>query len=392
MIRSNSAASASWDSTIQQTYTTPVIGLKRGRGLVVEDFDGKKYLDLIGGIATNLLGHAHPSIVKAITKQSKELSHISNLYAHKQGLKLARRLIAMTGDKSARVYFCNSGAEAIEAAIKLSRLTGKKHLVSAQGSFHGRTTGAISLTGQSGKRDQFKPLLPKVRYLKFGDFRDLKRKITRRTAMVFIEPIMGEAGVVVPPKGYLKAIRNRCDEVGALMAIDCIQTGIGRTGDWFGYEAEGIKPDVITIAKGIGGGLPLGAMIAIGKCAKLFTPGSHGSTFGGNPISCAAANKVLDEIESKKMLTSNVKKGDLLQSLVEAIPGVKEVRGRGLLIGIQVMAGRSKEIARELQVAGYLVNSANDDVIRLAPSYLISEKQIKQFASAFEKICVKIYA
>ncbi len=176
------------------------------------------------------------------------------------------------------------------------------------------------------------------------------------------------------------------------MAIDCIQTGIGRTGDWFGYEAEGIKPDVITIAKGIGGGLPLGAMIAIGKCAKLFTPGSHGSTFGGNPISCAAANKVLDEIESKKMLTSNVKKGDLLQSLVKAIPGVKEVRGRGLLIGIQVMASRSKEIARELQVAGYLVNSANDDVIRLAPSYLISEKQIKQFASAFEKICVKIYA
>lgn len=298
----------------------------------------------------------------------------------------------MTGDKSARVYFCNSGAEAIEAAIKLSRLTGKKHLVSAQGSFHGRTTGAISLTGQSGKRDQFKPLLPKVRYLKFGDFRDLKRKISKRTAMVFIEPIMGEAGVVVPPKGYLKAIRNRCDEVGALMAIDCIQTGIGRTGDWFGYEAEGIKPDVITIAKGIGGGLPLGAMIAIGKCAKLFTPGSHGSTFGGNPISCAAANKVLDEIESKKMLTSNVKKGDLLQSLVKAIPGVKEVRGRGLLIGIQVMASRSKEIARELQVAGYLVNSANDDVIRLAPSYLISEKQIKQFASAFEKICVKIYA
>lgn len=392
MIRSNSAASASWDSSIQQTYTTPVIGLKRGRGLVVEDFDGKKYLDLIGGIATNLLGHAHPSIVKAITKQSKELSHISNLYAHEQGLKLARRLIAMTGDKSARVYFCNSGAEAIEAAIKLSRLTGKKHLVSAQGSFHGRTTGAISLTGQSGKRDQFKPLLPKVRYLKFGDFRDLKRKITKRTAMVFIEPIMGEAGVVVPPKGYLKAIRNRCDEVGALMAIDCIQTGIGRTGDWFGYEAEGIKPDVITIAKGIGGGLPLGAMIAIGKCAKLFTPGSHGSTFGGNPISCAAANKVLDEIESKKMLTSNVKKGDLLQSLVKAIPGVKEVRGRGLLIGIQVMASRSKEIARELQVAGYLVNSANDDVIRLAPSYLISEKQIKQFASAFERICVKIYA
>jgi acetylornithine aminotransferase len=298
----------------------------------------------------------------------------------------------MTGEKSARVYFCNSGAEAIEAAIKLSRLTGKKRLVSAIGSFHGRTSGALSLTGQSGKRNQFEPLLPKVSYLKFGDFKEVKRKITKRTAMVFIEPIMGEAGVVVPPRGYLREIRKRCDAVGALLAIDCIQTGMGRTGEWFGYESEGIRPDVITVAKGIGGGLPLGAMIAIGDCADLFTPGSHGSTFGGNPISCAAANAVLDEIEKRNLLIGNSKKGELFHKLAVAIPGVVEIRGRGLLIGIQFEGNRAKEITKELQNKGFLVNSANEEVIRIAPSYLLSENQIKLFVTALKKICEKIYA
>jgi acetylornithine aminotransferase len=392
MIKTNNEAARKWKESIQQTYATPTIALRRGQGVIVEDFDGKKYLDLIGGIATNLLGHAHPSVIKAISKQAKTLSHTSNLYAHEPGLKLAKRLIKMTGEKSARVYFCNSGAEAIEAAIKLSRLTGKKRLVSAIGSFHGRTSGALSLTGQSGKRNQFEPLLPKVSYLKFGDFKEVKRKITKRTAMVFIEPIMGEAGVVVPPRGYLKAIRKRCDEVGALLAIDCIQTGMGRTGEWFGYESEGIRPDVITVAKGIGGGLPLGAMIAIGDCADLFTPGSHGSTFGGNPISCAAANAVLDEIEKRSLLIGNSKKGELFHKLAVAIPGIVEIRGRGLLIGIQFEGNRAKEITKELQNRGFLVNSANEEVIRIAPSYLLSENQIKLFVTALKKICEKIYA
>lgn len=391
MIKSNKEAARKWQESIQQTYATPTVALRRGRGVIVEDFDGKKYLDLIGGIATNLLGHAHPSVNKAISKQAKILSHTSNLYAHEAGLKLAKRLVKMTGENSARVYFCNSGAEAIEAAIKLSRLTGKKRLVSAIGSFHGRTTGALSLTGQSGKRDQFKPLLPKVSYLKFGDFKEIKRKITKRTAMVFIEPIMGEAGVVVPPTGYLKEIRMRCDEVGALLAIDCIQTGMGRTGEWFGYESEGIRPDVITVAKGLGGGLPLGAMIAIGDCAGLFTPGSHGSTFGGNPISCAAANAVLDEIEKRSLLIGNKKKGELFHKLVVAIPGIVEIRGRGLLIGVQFEGNRAKEISKELQNRGFLVNSANEEVIRIAPSYLLSENQIKLFVTALKKICENIY-
>lgn len=386
----NLSAAKTWESSMQRTYATPMIALKRGRGLVVEDLDGKKYLDLIGGIATNLLGHAHPRISNAVARQVRTLSHTSNLYGHEPGLKLAARLIALTGDESARIYFCNSGAEAVEAAIKLSRLTGRIELISALGSFHGRTMGAISLTGQSGKRDQFRPILPKIKYLPFGDFKSI-RMIRRKTAMVFLEPIMGEAGVIVPPPGYLRAVRERCDEVGALLTMDCIQTGIGRTGEWFGFEDEGIKPDVITIAKGIGGGLPLGAMIALGKSAELFTPGSHGSTFGGNPIACAAANVVLDEISNKNMLRSNKLKGDLLKRLISAIPGVVEVRGKGLLVGIEVEEQRAKEIAADLLKRGFLVNSANESVIRIAPGYLITERNIETFATTLRKVCRQIY-
>ena len=386
----NLTAAKTWESSMQRTYATPMIALKRGRGLVVEDLDGKKYLDLIGGIATNLLGHAHPRISNAVARQVRTLSHTSNLYGHEPGLKLAARLIALTGDESARIYFCNSGAEAVEAAIKLSRLTGRIELISALGSFHGRTMGAISLTGQSGKRDQFRPILPKIKYLPFGDFKSIKM-IRRKTAMVFLEPIMGEAGVIVPPPGYLRAVRERCDEVGALLTMDCIQTGIGRTGEWFGFEDEGIKPDVITIAKGIGGGLPLGAMIALGKSAELFTPGSHGSTFGGNPISCAAANVVLDEISQNKMLRSNKVKGDLFKRLISAIPGVVEVRGKGLLVGIEVEEQRAKKIAADLLKLGFLVNSANESVIRIAPGYLITERNIEKFAVALQKVCRQIY-
>jgi acetylornithine aminotransferase len=386
----NLTAAKTWESSMQKTYATPMIALKRGRGLVVEDLDGKKYLDLIGGIATNLLGHAHPRISNAVARQVRTLSHTSNLYGHEPGLKLAARLIALTGDESARIYFCNSGAEAVEAAIKLSRLTGRIELISALGSFHGRTMGAISLTGQSGKRDQFRPILPKIKYLPFGDFKSI-RMIRRKTAMVFLEPIMGEAGVIVPPPGYLRAVRERCDEVGALLTMDCIQTGIGRTGEWFGFEDEGIKPDVITIAKGIGGGLPLGAMIALGKSAELFTPGSHGSTFGGNPIACAAANVVLDEISNKNMLRSNKLKGDLLKRLISAIPGVVEVRGKGLLVGIEVEEQRAKEIAADLLKRGFLVNSANESVIRIAPGYLITERNIETFATTLRKVCRQIY-
>ncbi|NCW35565.1 MAG: acetylornithine transaminase, partial [Actinobacteria bacterium] len=339
----------------------------------VWDSSGKKYLDFLGGIATNLLGHNHPQVSAAISKQAKTLSHISNFYAHEPGLVLAEKLQAMVADSSARVFFCNSGAEAIEAALKMSRLTGKKKIVAAQGAFHGRTMGALSLTGQPAKRNPFKPLLKGIKHVPYGDTKALIRSVNSRTAMVILEPMMGEAGVVVPPSGYLAAARDVCNRYGALLVFDCVQTGMGRTGQWFGYEHENIKPDIITIAKGLGGGLPLGAVISVGKSASLFTPGSHGTTFGGNPISCAAANAVIDEIESKKMLALNASKGALIRNLISPIRGVKEARGRGLLIGIVVENGKAKEIAARLLELGFLVNATNDDVVRIAPAFVVSQ-------------------
>lgn len=367
---------------MQATYGTPDISLSEGKGLEVFDVDGNRYLDLLGGIATNILGHAHPRVVAAISKQAKTLSHISNFYSHGPALELAARLKKMTGDSTARVFFCNSGAEANEAALKLSRLTGRSRVVAARGAFHGRTMGALSLTGQPSKRDSFKPLLKNVVHIPYGDVKALRR-VNKRTAMLILEPIMGEAGVVTPPIGYLKRAREICSDNGTLLVMDCVQTGMGRTGTWFGYESEGITPDVITVAKGLGGGLPLGAMIALGHAADLFAPGSHGTTFGGNPIACAAANVVIDEIEKKRYLVSNVAKGALLRTLLEQISGVSEVRGRGLLLGIVLTSPRAKMIARSLLERGFLVNAANDTVIRIAPSYLLNEKQIRSFASAF---------
>ena len=387
----NFEAAKKWDSLMQANYGTPVISLARGKGLEVWDVEGKKYLDLLGGIATNLLGHNHPKVTKAISQQAGRLSHVSNFYSHEPGIELAKRLQELAGDQDARIFFCNSGAEANEAALKLSRLTGKSRIVAADGAFHGRTMGALAMTGQPGKRDPFKPLLKRIIHVPYGDFAALKKRMNRRTAMLILEPIMGEAGVIVPPVGYLKAAREICDEVGAFLVLDCVQTGMGRTGDWFGYEQEGIRPDVITIAKGIGGGLPLGAMIALGKSSSLFQPGSHGTTFGGNPIACAAANVVIDEIEKLKMLKSNSAKGALLRNLIAPIDGVREVRGRGLLIGISMIDNRAKEIAGRLLDSGFLVNAANDSTIRLAPSYLITERQIISFARHFADICEEIY-
>ena len=385
------ALSTRWNSVMQSTYGTPSVELVKGSGIEVWDSSGKKYLDFLGGIATNLLGHNHPQVSAAISKQAKTLSHISNFYAHEPGLDLAEKLQAMVADSSARVFFCNSGAEAIEAALKISRLTGKKKIVAAQGAFHGRTMGALSLTGQPAKRNPFKPLLKGIKHVPYGDTKALIRSVNSRTAMVILEPMMGEAGVVVPPSGYLAAARDVCNRYGALLVFDCVQTGMGRTGQWFGYEHENIKPDIITIAKGLGGGLPLGAVISVGKSASLFTPGSHGTTFGGNPISCAAANAVIDEIESKKMLALNASKGALIRNLISPIRGVKEARGRGLLIGIVVENGKAKEIAARLLELGFLVNATNDDVVRIAPAFVVSQKQIMSFVRAFADACEEVY-
>lgn len=380
-----------WDSLMQANYGTPSVHLVRGKGIEVWDETGKKYLDFLGGIATNLLGHNHAKAVKAISDQAKVLAHVSNFYSHEPGLDLAAKLIEMTGDKTARVFFCNSGAEANEAAMKLSRLTGKTRIVAAQNSFHGRTMGALSLTGQPAKRNPFKPLIKNVKHVPFGDVNALKRAVTKKTAMLILEPIMGEAGVVVPPSGYLKRAREICNETGTLLVIDAVQTGMGRTGNWFGYEKDGITPDVITIAKGLGGGLPLGAMIALGKAAGMFTPGMHGTTFGGNPISCAAALAVIETIENKDYLALNRVKGALLKNVISPIIGVSEVRGEGLLVGIVVKDAKAKEVAQRLQDYGFLVNAANENVIRLAPAYVVSESQIMKFAAAFNDVCEEIY-
>ena len=375
-----------WNSVVQNNYGTPSIALIKGKGIVVTDADGKVYLDFLGGIATSILGHAHPAIVKAVTKQVSTLGHISNFYAHPNAITLAEKLVAMTGEKKAKVFFCQSGAEANEAAFKLSRRTGKVRVVAAQGAFHGRTMGALSLTGQPSKREPFLPLIKGVQHVPYGDIEAMRKAISKKTAMVIIEPIMGEAGVIVPPADYLQQLRAICDDKGALLVIDAVQTGMGRTGDWFGYEYSGISPDVITLAKGLGGGLPLGAMIALGKAADLFQPGDHGSTFGGNPVTTAAGLAAIDVIESKKLLNKVKQQGDYLIQEIALIPGVKEVRGAGLLIGIELESLKASEIATAIRDVGVLVNAANPTTIRIAPALIVTDVQIKKFISIFRKV------
>jgi len=375
-----------WSSVVQNNYGTPAIALVKGKGIVVTDADGTHYLDFLGGIATSILGHAHPVIVKAVTKQVSTLSHVSNFYAHPQAIELAEKLIAMTGDKNAKVFFCQSGAEANEAALKLSRRTGKVRIVAAHGAFHGRTMGALSLTGQPSKREPFLPLIKGVKHVPFGNIEAMRKAVTKKTAMVIIEPIMGEAGVIVPPADYLQQLRRLCDDKGALLVIDAVQTGMGRTGDWFGYEYSGITPDVITLAKGLGGGLPLGAMIALGKAAELFQPGDHGSTFGGNPVTTAAGLAAIKFIETEEILAKVEKQGAHLMQELAVIPGVAEVRGAGLLLGIELSNLNSEDIAYALRTEGVLVNAANPTTIRIAPALIVTDAQIKKFITIFKKV------
>jgi acetylornithine aminotransferase len=375
-----------WSNSVQNNYGSPSIALVKGKGIVVTDADGKQYLDFLGGIATNILGHAHPAIVKAVSKQVAILSHVSNFYVHPNAIELAEKLASMTGDKSAKVFFCQSGAEANEAALKLSRRTGKVRIVAAQGAFHGRTMGALSLTGQPSKREPFLPLVKGVKHVPYGDIEAMRKAVTKKTAMVIIEPIMGEAGVIVPPADYLQELRALCDAKGALLVIDAVQTGMGRTGDWFGYEYSGITPDVITLAKGLGGGLPLGAMIALGKAADLFQPGDHGSTFGGNPVTTAAGLAAIKFMESQKLLKKVEKQGAYLMQELALIPGIAEVRGAGLLLGIELENLKASDVAGALQKEGVLVNAANPTTIRLAPALIVTDIQIKKFVTIFKKV------
>jgi acetylornithine aminotransferase len=380
----------SWNKSLQANYGTPTIELVSGKGASVTDAEGNVYLDFLAGIATSVLGHAHPAVVKAVSKQIATLGHVSNFYAHPNVLSLAAKLVSMTGDKSARVFFCNSGAEANEAALKLSRKTGRTRIVAAKESFHGRTMGALSLTGQPSKRDPFKPLIKGITHVPYGDMGAMLKKVSKKTAMVIVEPIMGEAGVIVPPHGYLQALRELCDETGALLVFDCVQTGMGRTGDWFGYEYSGIKPDVITLAKGLGGGLPLGAMIALGGAANLFQPGDHGSTFGGNPVATAAGLAVIDTIEKKDLLKRVGTVGVELMADIALIEGVKSVRGAGLLIGIEFTEPIAKKVALECQSQGVLVNGNSETVIRIAPPLIVTDRDLAKFLKVFTESVHKV--
>ena len=380
-----------WSQNLMSNYSVPSITLVRGKGCVVQDADGVKYLDMLGGIATSILGHAHPAVVTAVNRQIKTLSHVSNFYSHPNAIELAQILVRFTGKKDSRVFFAQSGAEANEAAIKLSRKTGRTRIVAMDGSFHGRTMGSLSLTGQSAKKVAFTPLLKNIKHIPFGDIKKARRAINSRTAMVIIEPIMGESGVIVPPENYLKEIREICTAHGVLLAIDAVQTGIGRTGQWFGYEYSGITPDVITVAKGLGAGLPLAAMIAVGKSSQLFVPGDHGSTFGGNPVTTAASIAAIKWIEKNKILSKCRSDFKYISAALRSTPGVTEVRGAGLLIGIELSNQNSSEIAQLLQNSGVLVNAANPNTIRIAPALNISKKEIDLFVKKFKEVMSNVY-
>ncbi|MGA3525776.1 acetylornithine transaminase [Melissospora conviva] len=372
-----------WSQSMMDNYGTPPLALVSGSGAVVTDDTGAEYLDLLGGIAVNALGHAHPAVVEAVSRQVATLGHVSNLFVAEPPVALAELLLALIG-RQGRVLFTNSGAEANEAAFKLSRLTGRTHVVAAHGGFHGRTMGALALTGQPAKADPFRPLPGEVTHVPFGDTAALAAAVTDETAMVILEPIQGENGVIVAPAGYLAAARQITAAHGALLALDEVQTGIGRTGHWFAHQSEGIEPDLVTLAKGLGGGLPIGACLAFGPAAQLFRPGAHGTTFGGNPIACAAALAVISTIASEGLLDNVKRVGERIRAGVEALghPLLGEVRGAGLLLGIGLTAEVSAAVAASLREAGFLVNPVQPDALRLAPPLILTPEQADAFVAA----------
>ena len=376
-----------WPAAMMSNYGAPQVMLTRGKGSRVWDSGGNEYVDLIAGIAVNALGHGDPRITDAITDQLNTLGHVSNLYASEPGLQLAEKLIELTGQASARVFFCNSGAEANEAAFKMTRLTGRTKVVVAEGSFHGRTMGSLALTAQAGKADPFRPLPGDVTVVPFGDAQALEQAVDSSTAAVFLEPIQGEGGVIVPPPGYLQTARRITSANGALLVLDEVQSGIGRTGTWFAYQWEEVTPDIITLAKGLAGGVPIGAVIGIGDAASLFQPGMHGSTFGGNPISARAALAVIGAIEEDDLLDRVTTAGEYLATNVMNAAGnaVTEVRGKGLLRAAALNALASADMERALRANGVLANPVAPTAIRMAPALTITDADIDDAAEAWSK-------
>ncbi|GAB2721132.1 acetylornithine transaminase [Kitasatospora kifunensis] len=384
----NAELTKRYQHAFTNNYGTPRLPLVKGEGALLWDADGNEYLDLVGGIAVNALGTAHPAVVAAVTGQIGRLGHVSNLFMAEPTIELAERLLALD-ERPGRVFFCNSGTEAVEAAFKISRLTGRTHVVALDGAFHGRTMGALALTGQPAKQDPFRPLPGEVTHVPFGDVEALRAAVSTRTAAVVLEPIQGENGAVPLPAGYLRAAREITRATGTLLILDEIQTGIGRTGHWFAHQAEpGVEPDVITLAKGLGGGLPIGAVIAYGAAGDLLQPGQHGTTFGGNPVVAAAALAVLDTIEDQGLLAQVRTVGDQLRSGIEALgdPLVSHVRGAGLLLGIVLTEPVAARVQAVAQQAGFLVNAALADAVRLVPPLIITEAQAGAFLAALPAI------
>lgn len=377
-----------WQASVMDTYGTPSIALVRGDGARVWDADGREYVDLLAGIAVNALGHAHPAIVEAVSTQLSSLGHTSNLAVTGPAVVLAERLLALLdpgNDRHGRVFFCNSGAEANEAAFKLARRTGRPRVVVAQGSFHGRTMGALALTAQPAKQEPFLPLPGEVTVVPFGDAQLLRAAMGDDVAAVFLEPIQGEGGVVPAPDGYLAAARAACDAHGSLLILDEVQTGVGRTGTWFAHSGV-VDADVVTVAKGLGGGLPIGACIAFGAAASLLGPGSHGSTFGGNPVCCSAAIAVLDTIERDHLLDRVEVMSARLRGTFSEGDVVDHVRGRGLLMGVVLRESRAGEVEAACRAEGLLVNAVAPDVIRLAPPLVLTDDDLEAVSERWRRV------
>ena len=372
--------SSRWTSALLDTYPTPPVELVSGEGATVTDADGNTYIDMLAGIAVNALGHAHPAIVDAVSAQVARLGHVSNIFGSQPVVEVAEALRARVGDDTARVFFCNSGAEANEAAFKLARLTGRRRILAAERGFHGRTMGSLALTGQPDKRAPFEPMPAGVEFFTYGDIEALEALVQQdpgNTAAIILEPIQGETGVIPAPEGFLTKVRELCDAHGILFITDEVQTGVGRTGDFFAFQHDGIAPDVITMAKGLGGGLPIGATIARGRAATLFTPGSHGTTFGGNPVACAAAKAVLGVID-EAFLAEVRRKGQLLISAASQVPGVAQVRGRGLMLGVVLDEAVAKLVVKHGLEEGLILNAPGENVIRLTPPLVISDDEIAE--------------
>ncbi|TVZ00945.1 acetylornithine transaminase [Trebonia kvetii] len=382
-----------FEAGMMHNYGTPPLALARGEGSRVWDLDGNRYLDLIAGIAVSALGHAHPSIVKAVTDQVGKIAHTSNLFLHEPGVLLAEKLRSLL-HQDARVFFCNSGTEANEAALKVvRRKQGQQRpvIVAADHSFHGRTMGALAITGKESIRAPFAPFGFDVRWVEYGDADALHKAVDDKVAAVFLEPTQGEGGVIPAPAGYLEEARQACDNAGALLVLDEIQSGIGRTGAWFAHQAEGVTPDVMTLAKGLGGGLPIGATIGFGECGAALVAGDHGSTFGGNPVACAAALAVIDTIEKENILGNVKAVGETLANGIAAIdhPLLSGVRGSGLWLGAVLTEPKAPAVNTAARQAGFLVNAVQPDVVRIAPPLILTQAEAAEFIGAFPAILSK---